>query len=577
MNKEKLVNLIEVAAGRKKADVVIKNAHVVDVYTGKLIDGDIAITDGLIAGVGNYEGETTIDAEGGYAAPGFIDGHMHIESVHVSPEEMGRICVPHGTTTLIADPHEIANVAGNTAMRYMMDASDRTALDIRYMYPSCVPATPFEHAGAVLTADEMRKLIDDDRILGIGEFMNYPGVINCADADIDKILLGKEKGMVIDGHSPNIEGNELNAYVAAGVHDDHECATIKEMEDRISRGMYILMRYGTSCHDLKVLVKGITKENARRLVLCTDDKQANTIVEKGHLEEHLRILRDAGVDPIMALTFASLNAAECFRLHDRGAIAPGLRADIAILKDLENFDVKKVLIEGRLVAEDGKYLLPVEKQDITPVRGSCHVKDFSEERLKLNLKSKKVHTIDLVPGGVLSKKSVAEVDIDEEGNFVYNPEADLVKIAVIERHQNTGNVACGFLRGYGIKAGAIALTIAHDSHNIVVTGTSDSDMAFAVEELIKQEGGIILVKDKEVLHRVPMPIGGLMSDLPTEELVPELKKVDEIAFGTLGISQTYDPVTTLCFMSLPVIPEVKLTDVGLFDVATFSFIPLEAE
>ena len=577
MEKAALVKLIEVASGKRKADLVIKNCRVVDVYASRIIDGDIAICDGLIAGVGTYEGEETIDAGGAFAAPGFIDGHLHIESVHVPPEEMGRICVPHGTTTLIADPHEIVNVAGITGMKYMMDASDRTALDIKYMLPSCVPATPFEHAGAIVDAEAMKEVIDDPRILGIGEFMNYPGILNCADLDIDKLVLAQEKGMLVDGHSPNLTGLELNGYTAAGIHDDHECASLEEMEDRISRGMYVLMRYGTSCHDLPVLMKGITKENQRRLVLCTDDKQANTIFEKGHLEEHLHILTDYGIDPIAAIQMASLNAAECFRLFDRGAIAPGLRADIVLLNNLEDLTVTKVWIKGQLVAEDGKYILPVERQDITPVRGSCRVKDFSADRFKMQLKSDKVVTIDIMPGGVLTSKGTAVIKRDENGDFVYDPAEDIVKVAVVERHHETGNVATALLKGYGIKKGAIAITIAHDSHNIIVTGVNDQDMAFAVEELIKQEGGIVLVADGEVLWRVPMPIAGLMSDKPAEDLVPDLEKVDEVARGQLSISEAIDPVTTLCFMSLPVIPEVKLTDMGLFDVSIFSFIDLEAE
>jgi len=577
VDKEKLVKRIQVASGKRKADTVIKNCRIVDVYAGKIIEGDIAISDGVIAGIGAYDGETVFDAKGSYAAPGFIDGHLHIESVHVPPEEMGRICVPHGTTTLIADPHEIVNVAGLTGMKYMMDASERTALDIKYMLPSCVPSTPFEHSGAVIDAEAMREVIDDPRILGIGEFMNYPGVIGCAGADINKLLLAEEKGMVVDGHSPNLTGMDLNAYVAAGIHDDHECATLQEMEDRISRGMYILMRYGTSCHDLPVLLKGITPANARRLVLCTDDKQANTIVAKGHLEEHLRILTENGVDPIMALQMASLNAAECFRLHDRGGIAPGKRADIVLLADLEQFRVEKVWIKGELVAEDGRYLLETCPQDITPVRASCHVKNFSEDRLKLHLKSGHVHTIDIQPGGVLTRKGTADVALDENGDFIYDPNQDIVKVAVVERHHNTGNVAVALLRGYGIKRGAIAITIAHDSHNIIVAGTNDADMSVAVKELIAQEGGLIMVDHGEVLWRVPMPIAGLMSDKPTEEFVRELEKVDEIARNTLSVSESVDPITTLCFMSLPVIPEVKLTDIGLFDVTTFSFISIEAE
>ena len=367
MTKDCLKKLIDTAAGRIPADTVIKNCKVIDVYNGNIIDGDIALCDGLIAGVGDYEGKETIDATGAYAAPGFIDSHIHIESAYVCPEEIGRLLVPHGATTIIADPHEIVNVCGIKGMNYMLEASKGTALDIKYMLPSCVPATPFEHAGAVIDAKAMEDPIKNDQILGLGEYMNFPGVINAFESELDKIMVAKESEKLIDGHSPGIKGKELNAYASALVHTDHECSTVEEMHDRIARGMYVLLRQGSACHNLRPLLKGLTEANSRRCLLCSDDRQPKTIFEEGHLDNHLSICVDEGIDPVTAIRMASLNAAECFRLDDRGAIAPGLRADIVLLDNLENFKVSKVFIEGKLTAENGKYLLPIEKHDMSDV------------------------------------------------------------------------------------------------------------------------------------------------------------------------------------------------------------------
>jgi len=462
-------------------------------------------------------------------------------------------------------------------MNYMLGAGEETALSIKYVLPSCVPATPFEHSGAVIDAAAMSEPLKDKRIIGLGEFMNYPGVIAGADSDLDKIMAVKRADKLIDGHSPRVFDKELNAYAAAQIHTDHECSTVAEMEERISKGLYVLMRQGSACHDLINLLKGVTPYNSRRCLLCSDDRQPKTILEQGHLDDHLRICVREGIDPMTALRMATLNAAECFRLYDRGAIAPGLRADIVLLNNLEDFYVKQVFIKGQLVAEDGKYLLPVNRIDSTPVQNSFHVKDFSENKLKLNLKSDKVHVIDILPGGVVTGKGTAEIKRDGNGDFVRSPLEDIVKIAVVERHQGTGNVAVAFLRGYGIKEGAVALSIAHDSHNIIVVGTSDSDMTYAVKQLITQKGGIILVKNGEVKASMPMPIGGIMSDQSGEDVERSLTRIHKVASTELGISDSVEPIMTLCFMSLAVIPELKLTDMGLFDVTKFQFISLEAE
>ena len=575
--KVELKKLIDTAAGRIPADLVIKNCKIVNVFSGKIQEGDIAFSGNQIAGIGEYEGVKVIDAEGRYAAPGFIDSHIHIESSYVSPEEIGRLLVPHGGTTIMADPHEIVNVCGIAGLDYMMKAAENTVLDVKYELLSCVPATPFEHSGAVIDAEAMKEPITREGIAGLGEFMNFPGVINAADSDLDKIIVAKQEGKFIDGHGPGITGKELNAYAAARIAADHECSTVEEMNDRLERGMYILLRQGSACHNLRTLIKGVTADNSRRCLLCSDDRQPKTILQEGHLDNHLRICVEEGLDPVTAIRMATLNAAECFDLKDRGAIAPGYRGDVVLLDDLKDFHVNRVFVEGELVAEEGKYLPEIKKCDIASVKGSVIVKDFSKEKFKMHLKSNKVNVIQILPGGVVTAKDIAEIELDANGEFVRNPEVDLVKVAVVERHQGTGNVACGFLKGYGIKEGAVALSVAHDSHNIIVVGVNDEEMEFAVNSLIEQEGGIVLVKEGKVIESMPMPIAGLMSDQSGEWVDQKLTDIHEKAYEELGICGDVEPVMTLCFMSLAVIPEIKLTDMGLFDVTTFSFIPVEVE
>ena len=577
MTKDFLKQLILPASGQIPAKTVIKNCKVFNVFTGAFVQGDIALCGGQIAGVGSYSGEVEVDAEGRYAVPGFIDSHIHIESSYLSPEELGRLLVPHGGTTIIADPHEIVNVCGIPGLDYMMQAAENTALDVEFMLPSCVPATPFEHAGAVINAPEMAEPIRRDKILGLGEFMNFPGVVNADDMVLDKLMCAKEAGKLIDGHSPGLSGLALNGYAAARIQGDHECSSVEDMQERLALGMYVLLRQGSACHDLRTLLKGVTPANSRRCLLCSDDRQPRTILEEGHLDSHLRICVEEGLDPATALRMATLNAAECFRLYDRGAIAPGYRADIVLLDDLTQFHVDRVWIQGVLAAEKGEYLLPVERCPIDSVKGSVRIQDFSEEKLKMHLKGGRVHAIEIQPGGVVTKKAVADIPLDENGEFLWSKELDIVKVAVAERHHETGNVACGFLKGYGIQAGAIALSIAHDSHNVIAVGVSDREMTAAVKALQAQEGGIVLVKDGQVIASMPMPIAGLMSDQSGQWVAQRLEAIHEEAYTQLGIHRSVEPVMTLCFMSLAVIPELKLTDMGLFDVTKFQFIPVEAE
>ncbi len=577
MKKEELRKLIRTAHGDIKADLVIKHVNMVNVFTGEIQkDVDIAISDKWIAGVGSYEGEKEIDGEGMYAAPGFIDCHIHIESSYLSPEELGRIIVPHGGTTIVADPHEIVNVCGIPGLDYMMKAAKNTKLDIKFQIPSCVPATPFEDAGAIVKAEDMEEPLRRENVLGLAEFMNYPGVIGCADLDLDKIIAAKNLGgKVIDGHAPGVHGKDLTAYISAGIRDDHECESLSGMEERLRQGVYVMLRQGTVCHDLNNLVKGVSKGNSRRILLCSDDRQPKTILTLGHLDNSLRMCVEAGIDPIEAIRFATLNAAECFHMYDKGAIAPSYLADIVLLDDLKSFKVRKVFAKGELVAENGKYLPSFSKEPIDSVSGSIHIGDFSKEKFKMHLKSNEVWAIEILPGGVLTKKVPVKVKLDKDGEFVFDDKQDIVKVAVVERHKGTGKVGCGFMKGYGLKRGAIALSVAHDSHNMIVVGTNDDDMAFAITSLAEQKGGIVLIEGGKVIESMPMPIAGIMSDQSGEWVMERLNAITKASRECLDISEDVNPVMTLSFMSLCVIPEIKLTDRGLFDVPSFQFIPVE--
>ncbi len=577
MNKEELSKLIKTAHGDIKADLVIKHVNLVNVFTAEIQeDVDIAISGKWIAGVGSYEGEKEIDGKGMYAAPGFIDCHIHIESSYLSPEELGRIIVPHGGTTIVADPHEIVNVCGIPGLDYMMKAAKNTKLDIKFQIPSCVPATPFEDAGAIVKAEDMEEPLRRENVLGLAEFMNYPGVIGCADLDLDKIIAAKNLGgKVIDGHAPGVHGKDLTAYISAGIRDDHECESLLGMEERLRQGVYVMLRQGTVCHDLNNLVKGVSKGNSRRILLCSDDRQPKTILTLGHLDNSLRMCVEAGIDPIEAIRFATLNAAECFHMYDKGAIAPSYLADIVLLDDLKDFKVRKVFAKGELVAEDGKYLPSFVKEPIDSVSGSIHIGDFSKEKFKMRLKSDEVWAIEILPGGVLTKKVPVKVKLDKDGEFVFDEKQDIVKVAVVERHKGTGKVGCGFMKGYGLKRGAIALSVAHDSHNMIVVGTNDDDMAFAITSLAEQKGGIVLIEGGKVIESMPMPIAGIMSDQSGEWVMERLNAITEASRKHLEISEDVNPVMTLSFMSLCVIPEIKLTDRGLFDVPSFQFIPVE--
>lgn len=578
MEKQKLIKLIDVAAGRKKADLVLKNAKIVDVFQAKILTGDIAISDGYIAGIGeSYQGVEERNYTGKYVAPGFIEAHIHIESSYVSPEEFSRVFIPRGTTTILADPHEIVNVAGLKGLDYMVNAAKNAKMDVRYMMPPCVPATNFETSGADLYADDMEDALKTGEVDGLAELMNFPGVINADDKMVDEILMAKKYGARIDGHAPQVVGKDLNAYIAAGPANDHECSTLEEAEERLARGMYLLLREGSVTQDLRKLLPIVNTANSRRCLLSGDDVQAKTAINKGHLDNSIRICIDEGLNPITAIQMATLNPAEYCGLNNRGAIAPGRRADMVVFESLEDFAVEETYILGEKLSQGNEYLGEVNYYPIDSVESSMHVKDFTREKLQLHLNSDKVRAIGVVPGEVLTTEEHVTVRRDGDDNFVYNDQEDVTKIVVVERHHNTGNVNVNLLSGYGIKAGAIAISIGHDSHNIIATGTNDDDIFMAVNELIKQEGGAVVVKDEKVISRIELKIAGLMCNLPAEKMIAQQDALDEAVHEELGVPDNVNPVMTLSFMPLAVIPKLKITDKGLVDVEKNAFVSNELD
>ena len=572
MEKKKAISVINASMGREKCDMKISNAKIVDVYSGNIFEGSVYIKDGIIAGFdGDRDADVTIDAKGQYLVPGFIDGHCHIESSHLSPSEFSDAVVPCGTTTVIADPHEICNVSGLDAMRYMLSSAKDAPLDIFYMFPSCVPATPFEHSGAILNAAEIETIIDNDRIIGLGEMMNYVGVINTDEIVMDKLECAYKRGKNIDGHVPSIQGQGLDAYIAAGISTDHECETPEELREKIRKGMYVLLRQGTACKNVLQLLPGVDDTNYKRCLFCTDDRQPQSIIREGHINYGVSLAVKAGLNPIKAISAASLNAAECFGLKDRGAIAPGKRADLFLTDSLEDLKPSKVFIEGKLAAEDGKIILKAPHVEPIGVAGMMNVKELSLDTFRLELKSDMARIIDIIPGGVVTGAGTDSVKRDENNLWVHDKDKDVLKITVIERHHGTGFYASGLIRGYGMKHGAVGTSIAHDSHNLIIIGDNDEDMLMVAKKLVELGGGITMFKDKNELASHRLEIAGLMTDEKLEDVVKCLDEMHEIADKELEVSKDIDPFMTLCFMALPVIPELKITDCGLFDVTTFSF------
>ncbi len=560
-----LERVIDVAKGAEKADLVIKNAKVINVFTEEIYDADVAIVGDKIVGVGrDYHGEKEIDINGAYISPAFIDGHVHLESSMLMPSEFAGIVVPSGTTTVIADPHEIANVMGLQGISFMREATKNLPMDVYMMLPSCVPSTNLETSGVELNSYDLALLIDAPWVLGIAEMMNFPGVIDNDRNVLSKVKLGLEKDKKIDGHSPHLTGKELCAYVSAGVCSDHECTTPEEAVEKLRLGMNIMIREGTAAKDLEALIPLMKKYDTRKCIFVTDDRHPQDLF--GHIASMVKIAVEKGVEPIKAIQMASLNTAEYFKLSNLGAIAPGYKADLIVLDNLKDFKPLYVFKNGQLVAQKGK--LTVDLNDLTPppLRGSVNIKYLYKEDLKIPAKSDKIKVINVLENQLITKKSIETAKI-KDGFAVSDVENDILKIAVIERHRASGNIGLGFVKGFGLKSGAIASTVAHDSHNMIVIGTNDDDMYTAAVEVVKSQGGKVVVENGKTLAKLELPIAGLISDKTSEEVITQLKVLNEAVKKIQ--CKINDPFMSMAFLSLPVIPELKITDKGLIDVCEF--------
>jgi len=569
-----LEKYIKAAKREEKADLVLKNATFVDVFTGKIRKGDIAVVGEKIVGTGEYAGKEEIDCANLTVLPSYIDGHVHIESSQLSPEEFASLIVPRGTTTIIADPHEITNVCGMAGCEYIAKASENVPLDVKLQLPSCVPATPFETSGAILGGKDIEDNITNDYIFGLGEFMGYPGVINCDPDTMRKLEAAHSAGKIIDGHAPAVHGYDLNAYLCGGVSTDHECVTGEEIEEKISKGMYVHIRHGSSTQNLGN-AKFITKENMRRFILCTDDRHAADLKEKGHIDDALRRLVAEGLDPVTAVTCATLNCAECYGLKWRGAIAPFYLADLVVVDDLKNFNAKYVFKNGKLVAKDGKPLFDTSKRYLPEsVLNTVHLKEMKADDFILTLKGKKAKAMTILPGGVVTGCEI--VDVESRNGDVVLENTDLLKMAVVERHKYTGNIGKGLFKGYGFKGGAMGITISHDSHNVILLGDDNESMAKAANRLKEIGGGMVLVDKKSgEIHSLTLDIGGLMSSRDAEGLQRDSRALIERAHK-MGVKREYEAFMSLAFTSLAVIPKLKLLDTGLFDVEKFAFTDINA-
>lgn len=544
---------IKAAKGEEKCDIVIKNAKVCDLFTHSIIEADLGITDGVIVGWGEYEGIEEIDAKGGYVMPSFVESHVHIESSMLTPAYFAKLCAVKGVTEVIADPHEIANVSGEEGLWFMIESAKDLPVDIHFMLPSCVPATPFDSSGAVIDADELKRLMSKYDFFGLGEMMNYPGLLGGVSDVVEKLDTDK----IIDGHAPLLSGKDLNAYISAGIKTDHECSCVEEALDKISRGMYVLMREGTQSRNIKDLADAVNAHTLRRFLFCTDDRYLGDVMKNGSISNCIKVSVECGIDPLDALTIACLNPTECYGLGKRGAVAPSYKADIVISEDITAQKITHVFKNGKLIAKDGVALFEGKHADDSKVRDSVHITPVTKEDFELKFE-KGMTAIKVLPHSLLTEGCIPD-------------SCDGLNIcAVIERHKNTGNIGKCFLKDFNLEGGAIAQSIGHDSHNITVVGSDTESMAVAVNAL-GTTGGMSVVKNGRLIGFMPLPIAGIMSDKDASET---LKMHEDVlkTLGELSVSDEIDPFMMLSFLSLLVIPNVKISDKGLFDVNKFDFI-----
>ena len=575
MNKKIFIDNIKAANKEISCDLVIKNISVVDVFQCSSFICDVAIKNGFIVGLGDYCGNIEVNGTGKFICPGLIDSHAHIESSMLTPNEYYKTALLHGVTSLIADPHEIANVLGQAGIKFMIDSAQNIPFDFYFMLPSCVPSTPFENSGAVLTSSDLKDFYSNSKVLGLAEVMDYPSVANCNDDMINKLYDAISNNSIIDGHGAGLNSHSINVYSTANIKTDHECATYEQLIDRVRRGIYVLMREGTVAKNLNELIKGASIFNSRRLCLCTDDKHIDDLAHNGSIDTSIKMCIKGGLAPEIAIQMATLNAAECYKLKNKGAIAPSYVADFLILDSLEEFKINSVYKNGKLVVSNNILINDVKYSNVYPsLSNSIKLPTLTKDTLKIDVKNKSIlNVIELIPNKLESnhlKLDISKLNFDDEFISLTTPD-NLLKIAVIERHKNTGNVGVGVLKGLNLKSGAIATTIAHDSHNLIVCGTNDADMLFAVEELKKINGGIIIVKDGTVLASVSLEIGGIITARNSDDVISDLDKLHD-ALKIIAPDITFNPFLTLSFLSLPVIPDIKITDKGLFDVKNFNFI-----
>jgi adenine deaminase len=576
---DELRRRIQIARGELPADLVLRNAQLVNVCSGECYQADVALADGLVVGISSpgdgYQGREERDLQGRWLAPGLIDGHMHIESTMMVLAEFARVVVPRGVTTVMLDPHEFANVMGVDGIRYVLESGRGLPLTAYVMLSSCVPASSYESPYRVLTADDLLPLLEDERVLGLAEMMNMPGVLHADEQVLAKIVATLQHDLVVDGHAPGLRARDLCAYAAAGIMSDHECTTAEEARQRIRLGMWLMIREGSAACNLDALLPVVKELHPPRVFFVTDDRDPQDLTTRGHIDSMVRRAVELGLDPVEAIRLASYNTAQYFRLYHRGAIAPGFVADMVVLDDLNTFQVESVYKDGRLVAQQGKLLADAPTATFSSsvsVTGTVHIGNITEADLRIPGKAGTVEVVGIEPGQITTKH-LREEALLRDGELVADPERDLLKLVVIERHHASGHVGLGFVKGFGLKKGAIASSVAHDAHNLVIAGASDSDILKAARVLEEIGGGFACVVDGEVRASVPLPLGGLVSPLPATELVRQLHVLDAAA-AELGCTLEH-PCMTLSFLSLSVIPSLKLTDQGLIDVETFTLLPLQ--